>query len=190
MPRYSRFQMVSFCLVTAGVIGIAIYSWAIYQTPRWSWLNATRIASLFGSIFVIAVLLVLSGIAFTKATASKGAKSAVAFIGSFVVFMGAIVSLVMAMDWLFVGSIRSTTGPWSQLPHGNLFVGAGKDGWTYLGLSIVLVIGIFGKKLSNSLMVYLGFREQAKAGTRHQKKMDDDPPQEVPWEQLGLGNHT
>lgn len=174
----SRFQMVRFCLASA--VGGMIVGYVGGSYPRgWTMSNLVRVVSLFGSILVIVVLLLLFGLAFAKSKASGVGKGVAANVFAIVALVAAVASVVLAMDWLLVDSIRPTTGFWSYLPHGNLFVAGGRDGWVGVSLVTLLVIVIFGEKIVDNLMVYLGFRLPGyKTGARTRAKTKDDPPKE------------
>lgn len=178
MLRYSRFQLFRFVL--AAVAGGAIIGY-FYGTHRTSMAmpNLIHVGALFGSIIVISLFLLAASRALAKSKASgpgKGLASNLVAVGAFL-YAGLVVAL--ATDWFFVDSVRPTTGMWSFLPHGNLFTGAGREGWVYVGLVTLMVVFLFAEKIIHSMLVYLGFRLPSyKTRTQNRTQAKGEPLKE------------
>jgi uncharacterized membrane protein YhaH (DUF805 family) len=145
--------MVRFCLASA-VGGAMIVYFAMSHPSGWTLANVGVVASLFGALAVVGLLVFFFGVGLKRAKASGKEKGVGWIVFAFVMGVAAIVTLAVAADWFIVDSIRPTSGPWSILPRGNLFVAGGRDGWVYVGLVALLLIAVFGQKIA----VYLGFQ--------------------------------
>jgi hypothetical protein len=135
----------------------------------WTMQSFVRIASLFVAIGLIGAFLYLLSLALSRATAAGTGKGAASIISAIAAFVAALATFVIAVDWFIVGSIRPTTGIWSLLPHGNILIDGGRDGWV---LAILLIVGLFGEKIISSLAVYLGFRLPSYKSGRHYADAD------------------
>jgi hypothetical protein len=148
----NRFQVIRIVVAfSAGSMSLGYFAGT--YPASWTMSNLTRVISLFGSILLIVILIWLFTYSLSRAKASSPGKGGGSVFIAIISLIVTIAVIVLSMDWLVVSSIRPTSGFWSYLPHGNLFIAGGRDGWVYLGLFIMMGFAIIAEKLS----VYLGF---------------------------------